>query len=132
MKPEVSMLLQQIWQLCIIPLLAVLTKYIIQLISQKSQELQQEVNNKLYIKYMDLLTETVIKCVTATNQTYVESLKNKNIFDEAAQKEAFDRTYKAVMSILSQDAIEFLNSVVGDLDTLVKETIEAQVNFNKK
>jgi len=36
------------------------------------------------------------------------------------------------MSILSQDAIEFLNSVVGDLDTLVKETIEAQVNFNKK
>ena len=64
-------------------------------------------------------------------QTYVEALKNKNAFDAAAQKEAFNRTYSAVMSIISQDAMDFLNEAVGDLDAYIRKTIEAQVNFNK-
>jgi hypothetical protein len=80
---------------------------------------------------MNLLSETIINCVIATNQTYVEALKDKNAFDAAAQKEAFDRTYKAVMDILSQDAIDFLNNAVGDLDTYIRKTIEAQVLMNK-
>ena len=125
-------LLQKIFEVCIIPLLGVLTSYLIVFIRKKTKELQETTDNELYKKYMDLLSSTIIKCVTATNQTDVEALKDKNAFDESAQKEAFDRTYKAVMAILSQDAIEFLNSAVGDLDTLIKETIEAQVNFNKK
>ena len=80
---------------------------------------------------MEMLSETITNCVIATNQTYVEALKNKNAFDAAAQKEAFDMTYKAVMNIISQDAMDFLNEAVGDLDEYIRKTIEAQVNFNK-
>ena len=80
---------------------------------------------------MQLLGDTITNCVIATNQTYVEALKNKNAFDAAAQREAFNRTYNAVMDILSVDAINFLNNAVGDLDAYIKKTIEAQVNMNK-
>lgn len=131
MNANTMEMLQKIFEICIIPLLGVLTTYLVMFIRNKTEMMKKETDNELYKKYMDLLSETIVKCVIATNQTYVEALKNKNAFDEAAQKEAFNRTYSAVMSILSQDAIEFLNEAVGDLDTYIRKTIEAQVNMNK-
>ena len=124
-------LLQKIFEVCIIPLLGVLTTYLVVFIRNKTDQLKKETDNELYQKYMEMLSETITNCVIATNQTYVEALKNKNAFDAAAQKEAFNRTYNAVMSIISQDAMDFLNEVVGDLDTYIRKTIEAQVLVNK-
>ena len=130
MNPTMEML-QQIFNICIIPLLGVLTTYLVLFIRKKTEQLKQETDNELYQKYMDMLSETIVNCVIATNQTYVEALKDKNAFDEAAQKEAFTMTYHAVLNILSQDAIAYLNEAVGDLDEFIKQMIEAQVNVSK-
>lgn len=130
MNPTMEML-QQIFNICIIPLLGVLTTYLVLFIKKKTEQLKQETDNELYQKYMDMLSETIINCVIATNQTYVEALKNQNAFDAEAQKEAFNRTYNAVLEILSEDAITYLNEAVGDLDEFIKQAIEAQVNINK-
>lgn len=124
-------LLQQIFEVCIIPLLGVLTTFIIVFIRKKTSELQELTDNELYRKYMEMLRDTVIDCVIATNQTYVEALKNKNAFDKQAQEEAFKLSYNAVMEILSDDAKEYLNSAVGDLNVYVTKLIEAQVKLNK-
>lgn len=125
-------LLQKIFEVCIIPLLGVLTAYLVTYIKKKSEALQKTTDNELYKKYIQLLDETITKCVVATNQTYVDSLKDKNAFDKEAQKVAFQMTYKSVMDILSKDAQEFLNEAVGDLNTYIIRTIEAQVKENKK
>ena len=124
-------MLQQIFQVCIIPLLGILTTYLVMFIKNKSQQLQKETDNELYKKYIALLDETITKCVIATNQTYVEALKNKNAFDREAQKKAFEITYNSVMAILSKDAQQYLNEAVGDLNAYITKTIEAQVNMNK-
>ena len=124
-------LLQEIFQVCIIPLLGILTTYLVMFIKKKSEALQKETDNELYKKYIALLDDTITKCVVATNQTYVENLKNKNVFDKEAQKEAFRRTYDNVMSILSVDAQKFLSEAVGDLNTYITNAIEAQVSNSK-
>ena len=80
---------------------------------------------------MDMLTQTITDCVIATNQTYVESLKAQGKFDAEAQKKAFELTSNAVLSILSQDAQEYLTSAVGDLNAYITKKIEAEVNANK-
>jgi hypothetical protein len=72
-----------------------------------------------------LLQDTIVRCVIATNQTYVENLKNKNAFDKEAQEEAFKMTYDAVMVILTDDAKDYLNNAVGDLQLYVTKLIEA-------
>jgi hypothetical protein len=82
-------MLQKIFEVCIIPLLGILTTYIILFINKKSKELQDSTDNELYKKYIDMLEQTVINCVIATNQTYVDALKERNAFDAEAQKEAF-------------------------------------------
>ena len=124
-------LLQKIFDVCIIPLLGILTSYAIVFIKNKSNELKEVTDNELYKKYIDLLQDTIVRCVIATNQTYVENLKNKNAFDKEAQEEAFKMTYDAVMVILTDDAKEYLNNAVGDLQLYVTKLIEAQVNMSK-
>ena len=50
---------------------------------------------------------------------------------EAAQKVAFQKTYDAVIAILSDDAKEYLTNVYGDLTVFITNMIEAEVNRNK-
>lgn len=124
-------MLQKIFEVCIIPLLGILTTYLVMFIRKKSKELEETTDNELYKKYIELLQDTIVRCVIATNQTYVEALKNKNAFDKEAQKVAFNMTYESVMAILSDDAKKYLETAVGDLEIYITKLIEAQVNINK-
>lgn len=124
-------LLPMIFQLCIIPLLAILTKYITAWIEIKINEMTESKNDATFTKYMKLLQDTVISCVIATNQTYVETLKAQGKFDAEAQKEALKKTYDAVMAILTEDAINYLKEALGDFDAYVNTMIESQVNMQK-
>lgn len=129
---EWMVLLQQIFELCIVPLLGVITMYIVNFIKVKTAELQTTNSNEVLAKYLDMLSTTVIECVIATNQTYVNSLKGQNAFDEVAQKIAFQKTYDAVIAILSDDAKEYLTHVYGDLTVFITNMIEAEVNRNRE
>lgn len=126
-----SELLIQIFQVCIIPLLGVLTTFIIKWINVKSDQIQKNNDNTLANKYIQMLTDTINSCVIATNQTYVESLKKQGKFDAEAQKQAFEQTTQAVLTILSQEAKDYLANIYGDLDKYISEKIEASVNINK-
>ena len=121
-------LINQLFQVCLIPMLGALTTFIVIWIKAKSAELQKKTNNDILNKYVQMATDTITNCVIATNQTYVNSLKEQGKFDEAAQKEAFQRTYQAVLLILSDDAKEYLNNAFGDLNKYLQEKIEATVN----
>lgn len=124
-------LLQQIFEVCIIPLLAVLTGYIVKLIKTKSAEIQATTDNAIADKYIAMLADTITQCVIATNQTYVESLKKDKAFTAEAQAEAFDKTLNAVMDVLSEDAKKYITETFGDLETYLTTQIEAAVNTNK-
>ena len=124
-------ILQQIFELCIIPLLAIITRSLVIYISTKKDELKNKTDNELAKKYLDLLNDTIANCVIATNQTYVEALKKENAFTADAQKAAFEKTYQAVIATLSEEAQKYLLEVVGDLQTYITQKIEASVNQNK-
>lgn len=124
-------LLADIFEVCIIPLLAVLTTYLVKYIQVKSAEITTQSDNVLVDKYTTMLADTISACVLATNQTYVESLKKQGAFDVEAQKVAFNMTLEAVMNILSDEAKEYLSEAFGDLNSYITSQIEASVNVNK-
>lgn len=125
-------LLNQIFQICIIPLLGVLTTFLVAYINKKKEALKTQVDNTLYHKYIDLLSQTITDCVIATNQTYVDSLKASGIFDIDAQKKAFEDTCNNVLAILSDDAKEYLSVALGDLQAYIANRVEAEVKLNKQ
>ena len=125
------MILSQLFEIVIFPLLAIGTVYLISLIKVKIQELKQKKDDELYVKYLGMLETTIIDCVLSTTQTYVEALKKEGKFDANAQKIAFTKTYTNVMAILNKDAKKYLEEAIGDLETYVYNKIEAEVKLTK-
>ena len=124
-------LLTQIMEVVVIPLLGILTAYVVKIVNAKLEEVSANRKNELEKKYIDMLNDTISDCVIATTQTYVESLKKQGSFDAKAQKEAFNQTYGAVMGILSEEAKKYLNEAIGDLNLYITQKIEAEVKINK-
>lgn len=124
-------MLEKIFEVCIIPLLGVLTSYLIVWIKTQSEHIKEKTNNELQQKYIDMLEGTISNCVIATNQTYVDALKAQGAFGSVEQKIAFEKTYVAIMTILTEEAKMYLTEAVGDLQAYITAQIEAQVNLNK-
>lgn len=120
-------ILDQVFDVCLIPLLGLATTVLVFFVKQKIAESKEKIDSAMAVKYLSLLETTVIDCIRATNQTYVNALKDKNAFDGDAQKEALKQTTDAVLKILSDDAKNYLTHFVGDLDEVIKEKIEANI-----
>lgn len=123
-------ILNTIIKVSLVPLLTTLTGFLVNFIKVKANDIKARAKSETGQKYIDLLSQTISNCVLATNQTYVDALKEQNVFDAEAQKEAFRRTYKSVMAILTQEAKVYLDNIYGDLNAYITEKIEAEVNLN--
>lgn len=132
MNSNVLQILTDICNVCLVPILAVVSGYIIALVKKKTFEINENITDEKLQSYIYMLGETISNCVIATNQTYVSALKDKNMFDEEAQKEAFRMTYEAVNSILTDEARKYLALAYKDLDSYITEKIESKVNTLKK
>ena len=121
-------ILQQIFEVCIVPLLGILTAFLVQYIKSKTQEIAASTDSELSIKYNKLISDTIISCVIATNQTYVDSLKNKDVFTKEAQQEAFIKTRDAVVDILNEDSKKYISESFGDVEKYLTVQIEAIIN----
>ena len=124
-------LIAEIFEICIIPLLGVLTAYFVKWVNAKASEISSTRDSELEKKYIQMLNDTITDCVIATSQTYVDALKKQGAFDAEAQKAAFTMTYETVIKLLTDEATEYLNSAIGDLNLYITQKIEAEVNLNK-
>lgn len=120
-----------IFEVVIIPLLAALTTVAVKWLNAKANEIKAKTDNTVLKKYIDMLNETISTTVIAVNQTYVDSLKEQDIFTEEAQQKAFNKVLETVKSSLTEDAVIYLNEAIGDLDSYIKNKIEEQVKINK-
>lgn len=124
-------ILNQIFEVCLIPILAFLTTALINWIKTKIEQTKTLTESEITIKYLNLLEDTIVACIEATNQTYVEALKGQNAFDAEAQRIALEKTKNAVLAVLSEDAITYLTNFVGDLNYFIENKIEAKIAQSK-
>ena len=124
-------MVKEILEGVLIPLLIILTRYLIVFLNAKRNELKEKTNNDLANKYIDMIYTTVTNCVIATNQTYVDSLKEQGSFDKTAQTIAFNQTLEAVKRMLSTDALNYIHSITEDTDFYLTKLIEASVRDQK-
>lgn len=125
-------MVKEILEGVLIPLLIILTRYLIVFLNAKRNELKEKTNNDLANKYIDMIYTTVTNCVIATNQTYVDALKEQGSFDKTAQIIAFNETLAAVKQMLSKDALEYIHSITEDTDFYLSKLIEASVRDQKQ
>ena len=124
-------LITQIFEVCIIPLLGVLTTFLVRYINAKMKTLADTISDEKQKKYIEMLNNTITDCVIATTQTYVDTLKKQGKFDKEAQEQAFLMTFNAVSGLLTEESKKYLNEAIEDLDLYIKQKIESEVNINK-
>ena len=124
-------LVNQLFEVVLIPLLGVLVAFFVKWVNVKSAEIAVSTDNTLMTKYLSMLTSTITDCVIATNQTYVDALKAEGKFDAEAQKKAFSLTCDAVLAILTDDAKEYFSESLGYLESYITSKIESQVKLQK-
>ena len=125
------MTLQVLFEQLVFPLISILSLFLIFFIGIKINEAKKKTDNETIKRYWDMLEDTITSCVISTTQTYVDSLKKEGKFDAEAQKIALQKTYDAIMSILTEDAKEYLSTVIGDLQSYVLNKIESNVAQTK-
>ena len=124
---DFQQILTTIFQVVGIPLLAALTSVAVKWINSKANEIKAKTNDAYAKKYIDMLNNTITTTVIAVNQTYVDELKDQNIFDKTAQEKAFAKVYNTVVNSLTEEAHTYLNEAIGDLETYITNKIEEEV-----
>ena len=128
---EYTELLTTITQTAIIPLLIALVGYAVKWINARANEIKAKTKDEKVQKYITMLNDTIVSAVIATNQTYVDALKEKNAFDIEAQKEAFNRVYETIIATMTEEADMYLTEVIGDLEEYIRTKIEEAVKEHK-
>lgn len=77
------------------------------------------------------LNETVRNATSEVYQTYVEALKDKNMFTEEAQKEALNKALVIIKNNLPVDAMNWVKENYSDIDAYFKSLIEAAIGLLK-
>lgn len=111
--------------------LTALVGYLLTYISVKKNQLKNQTDSEMAKKYIDMVSDTVTKCVEAVNQVYVDSLKDAGAFTREAQKEAFENCYKQVVELLSDDCKTYIQETFHDLETYLVMMIESTVKKSK-
>lgn len=124
-------ILNQAFQILVPAALILGISYLAVFLNAKKKQIKENTDNEIAHKYLDMLEDSILKSVIATTQTYVDNLKDKNAFDEEAQKEAFKKTYDAVVLSLTEEAKIYLSTIIGDLDTYITTRIEYNVKMTK-
>lgn len=124
-------ILYQILEVCVIPLLGILTAFLVKWLRAKELEVLDKIDSETADKYIAMLFDTITACVSTTTETYVKALKAEGKFDAEAQKIAFNKTYEAIIATLSEEAKGYLTSIYGDLTTYLTVKIEAEIKAQK-
>lgn len=109
----------------------VLTAYTVVLIRKVGDSAAANTESTKAKTYITEATEAIAAAVAATNQTYVDALKNAGKFDAEAQKEAAQKALAACLMSISPAAQEFIERAYGDIKEYLTTRIEAEVRKQK-
>ena len=73
------------------------------------------------------ITEVVTRNVASTFQTFVESLKKENKFDDKAQSNALRYTKEQILKELSDETIEYISDNFKDVNSWLTTQIESTI-----
>ena len=125
-------LLQNIVYAIIAAVVPILTKFVCDWLKSMLDANKAKIQNEKVRFVVENVTDMVASAVVTTTSTYVKNLKAENIFDETAQKEAFNKTKDAVMAQITKESADIIEYAYGNIDVFIDNLIERYVEELKK
>lgn len=89
--------------------------------------LNTKIKDQKALTYLNNAISVVTSVVKATYQTYVEALKNENMFTKEAQEQALNKAVEQAKSTMSAEVKNFIAENYGDLTEWIKLQIESAI-----
>lgn len=124
-------LIEVLIQALVVPILPLLSAYIIALLKKQIAKIEAETKSKELRDYIDIVENTIETSVKSVMQTYVEQLKKDGAFTKEAQEEAFNIAKEKVIATLTDNGTRLLEEAYGDYEAWINDKIEQLVNESK-
>lgn len=123
--------IEQIVNLLLIPILPALAVLLGLMIKKQTEKIAAELglaeDNMIALR-LNEATIAVTEAIQFTAQTYVDAMKDRNAFDEIAQKAAVEMATAKAKLLMDAAVQTTITNVAGDLDAWIQTIIEAQIN----
>lgn len=116
----------------LIPIIGVLAKLLIALSKSKIREMEQRVRHQSVQKVLGMAENAIETAVVAVNQTFVDTMKKKGTFDEAAVAESFRMAKEKAAVLIGQSSLEIIGEIFADAEAWLDSKIECYVNRTKR
>jgi hypothetical protein len=123
--------LQNVLYVVITTLVPILVGYGISYLKAKRAEKLQNVDNTYVKETITQATDIIMNVVDTVTQTLVDDLKKQGKFDVEQQKLALQKALETSKDMLSTEAAELVVEKYNDLDTWIRNTIEAYIHSTK-
>lgn len=120
--------LQNLFMSILVAVVPVLTAFLVAFIKKKTSELSLQINNEKIDVRINQAVQIVTDAVTATTQTYVDTLKKEGNFNKQAQEKAFEISKQTAINMMSEDLVLLIKDIYGDFDLWIETKIESKVN----
>lgn len=124
--------LQKLLYAIIAAAVPVITTFVCKFLQSLYEEHRSKVKNERAQIVLGQVVEMIGSAVETTTSTYVKQLKASDLFDEEAQKQAFQKTYETVRCQLTNEATSIIEEVYSDVETFLTTKIEQMVEQLKK
>ena len=94
--------------------------------------LNTKIKDKKLASYLTRITQIITDAVECVFQSFVETLKNNDKFDQNAQKEAKDKALEIINSQLTDELKDFIADNYGDIQKWLLNKIESVIYQLKK
>lgn len=116
------------WQSILLTAVSIVLTAVVSWLTQRLITwINSKMSNSKNAKYLTDAVEIVARAVKVTYQTYVQALKDKNMFDKAAQLQALTQARNMVLSQLSRDTKNYIASNFGDIESWISNMIESTI-----
>lgn len=116
------------WQTLLLSAVSIILTALVTWLSQRLITwLNSKISNSKNAQYLTDAVDVVTRAVKVTYQTYVEALKNKDMFNKDAQIEALKQARDMVLAQLSQDVKDYIEKNFGDVEGWINGMIESTI-----
>lgn len=95
------------------------------------QFMNSKMKDKELAKHLTAVTQIITDAVMGVFQSFVDTLKNNDKFDEAAQEEAKQKALDIVLNQLTPELTDYIKTNYGDIKAWVSNKIESVI-YNLK
>lgn len=130
MNEEFVALFRDAAQIILPPLMIAIGGFLIALFQKGAAYLKAKAEESDYESisgYISIVEKVVVDCVRATNQTFVDSAKANDVFNEEAWAVAFEKSKTTALALINEGQKQLIEQVYGDFNKWLDTRIESAV-----